>query len=438
MREIKTAYDLARSQVATPLGVVDVFWQITHRYRSEFSRVLDLGAGDARFARGGRYAYYEGVEIDRTRRPIYPLPSNAVCRYGCAFTHLGKDFAACIGNPPYVRHHDLDEKWRDAIAKRLSEQTGHKINRKCNLYVYFLFLALLKTKSDGLVSLLVPYEWVSRPSARPLRDYISSNKWHVDTYRFGGQVFDQVLTTASISVIDKRNRDGEWQYHKVAPNGVVSKLCGVTGSLQPVLSYDNRGILWAMRGMSPGTQQVFALTEGERVHAGLRSDDVLPCVTSLRSVPRNLTVLTHSAFRKFFIDAGARCWLIKSFAAAMSSRLRAYLASVPPHQRNTWTCTSRDPWYRFKLFPVPGLLVSTGFTSFGPKVLVNSVNAHALGAICGVHADTACRWQSLRRYLTGIDFEKQVVPHAKQLKKIEIRQLNSVLNAFQQTEKSCA
>lgn len=438
MRQIKTAYELARSQVATPQEIIDVFWKITQHYRPSFSRVLDMGAGDARFAFGGRYSCYEGIEIDRTRWPVKPLPPNALYRHGCAFTHSGSDYAACIGNPPYVRHHDLDDEWRDTLARKLSAQTGHEINRKCNLYVYFLFLALLKTKPDGLVSLLVPYEWVSRPSARPLRDYIAGNEWHVDTYRFGVPIFDGVLTTASISVIDKRNRDGKWVYHKVTPKGIVSKLDGVTGSPQPVLSYDGRSTLWAMRGMSPGTQQVFTLTEGQRIHAGLRSDDVLPCVTSLRGIPRDLTSLTRAAFRRFYVDAGAKCWLIKSFKDPMSPQLHAYLASVPENQRDTWTCTSRHPWYRFNLSPEPGLLVSTGFTSFGPKVLANPVGAHALGSVCGVYADFPCHWHPVRKYLTAINFEKQVVPHAKQLKKVEIRQLNSVLNAYRKPEKQRA
>jgi hypothetical protein len=251
-------------------------------------------------------------------------------------------------------------------------------------------------------------------------------------------VFDGVLTTASVSVIDKRNRDGKWRFHKVAKNGVCKPLRAATGSAQPVLSYANRGGLWAMRGMSPGTQQVFALTEGERVHAGLRPEDVLPCVTSLRGVPRELTKLTRSTFRKFFIDAGARCWLIKSYADTISPRLRAYLASIPPARRDTWTCTTQKPWYRFRLFPAPGLLLSTGFTAFGPKVLVNSVGARGLGSVCGIYADGKARWQALRRHLLSIDFEKQVVPHAKQLKKVEIRQLNSVLAACEKAQVSRA
>lgn len=367
MTRHKAAYELARSQVVTPSEVVQLFWRITHQYQSHFSRVLDLGAGDGRFAINGRYSSYEGVEIDTNRVPLSDLPANAKIIYNCAFEHQKRGYAACIGNPPYVRHHDIDENWRDSVALRLMEETGFAINRKCNLYVYFIFLGLLKSQSDGLVSVLVPYEWVSRPSADALRKYISINKWHVDIYKFVESIFDGVLTTASISIIDKRKRDGHWCYYQIDRGGNISQPGNMTGSHRALLSYEPRGKLWAMRGMSPGTQKVFTLTEGERIHAGLEPDDVLPCVTSLREVPRDLSCLTHSAFRERFVLAGARCWLIKSHAENMSPRLQAYVDSIPETRRNTWTCNSRPLWYRYQLFEVPKLLVSTGFTSHGPK-----------------------------------------------------------------------
>jgi len=438
MSKHKTAYELARSQVTTPLDVIRLFWRITHDYRSHFSRVLDLGSGDGRFAVGGRYGSYEGVEIDVTRRPIPHLPPNSTILNNCAFELNSEGYSACIGNPPYVRHHDIEKKWRNAVARRLSKETGFKINRKCNLYVYFLFLALQKTRADGLVSVIVPYEWVSRPSAHPLRSYIKKNKWHVDTYRFQEAIFDGVLTTASISVIDKRNRDSQWLYHQIDKHGTISQDKNITGSNREILPYENRGELWAMRGMSPGTQKVFTLSEGERIHAGLRHDDVLPCVTSLRDVPSDLSRLTQAAFHRCFIEIGAKCWLIKSHTEFISPRLQAYLDYIPEDLRNTWTCKTREPWYRYPLFDAPKLLVSTGFTSFGPKVLLNSVNAHAIGSVSGIYSNTSIGLSQLRAYLTGIDFEKRVVAHANKLKKVEIRQLNTVLNRYWQRKKRYA
>jgi len=435
MRKSRTAYELGRSQVETPQAIVRVFWKVAHKYRSRFSRVLDLGAGDGRFAIGGRFSSYEGIEIDNSRKPSNKLPRRAKIVHSCAFKHNGIGYAACIGNPPYVRHHDLDVRWRNNVARRLRKETGVEINRKCNLYVYFMFLALLKSRPDGIVSTLVPYEWVSRPSAKPLREYIERNRWHVDVYRFSESVFEGVLTTASISIIDKKNKDSKWRYFSLSSAGNALELGKVTGSNRKVLSYENRGELWAMRGMSPGTQKVFTLTEGERVHAGLTYEDVLPCVTSLRGIPADLARLTEAIFRKRFVDTGAKCWLIKSYADSISSRLQAYLDTVSDKDRDTWTCNSRDPWHRYVLSDAPGLLVSTGFTKFGPKVLVNSVAARAVGSVCGVYTDNRIAWSSLRTHLMGINFEDRVVPHAGKLKKIEIRQLNAVLNNYLKTEK---
>lgn len=435
MRKPRTAYELARSQVETPEAIVRIFWKIAHKYRSRFSRILDLGAGDGRFAIGGRFSSYEGVEIDKSRHPSDKLPRSAKIVYSCAFKHVGTGYAACIGNPPYVRHHDLDEHWRNNLVRRLQRETGIEINKKCNLYIYFLFLALLKSRQDGIVSALVPYEWVSRPSAKSLREYIERNRWHVDVYRFSESVFEGVLTTASISIIDKKNEDGQWRYFSLSSAGNTLELGQMTGSHRKVLSYENRGGLWAMRGMSPGTQKVFTLTEDERIQAGLKYEDVLPCATSLRGIPKDMAHLTQSAFRKRFIETGTKCWLIKSHTESISPRLQAYLKSVSEKNRDTWTCNSRDPWYRYVLSDAPGLLVSTGFTKFGPKILVNSIAAHTVGSVCGVYANRHIAWSFLRAYLMGINFEDRVVPHANNLKKIEIRQLNGVLNSYLRMEK---
>lgn len=430
MTKQRTAYELSRSQVSTPPDVVRIFWRITSGYRERIGRILDLGAGDGRFALGGNFDAYEGIEIDATRSPLIELPISASIVHGCAFEYDGGEYDACIGNPPYVRHHDLDRSWRDTVASRLEAEVGVAPNRKGNLYLYFMFLALVKAASDGLVATIIPYEWVSRPSAKPLRDYISRNGWAADIYRFSDIVFDGVLTTAAITVIDKSRRTGEWSFYRIDRQGNIGKSKTATGSRYAVLSYEQRGHLWAMRGMSPGTQKVFTLTEGERIHAGLTTKDVVPCVTSLRGVPSSLTRLTQPAFSKWFVDAGAKCWLIRSHEDRMSARLKAYLYSIPKEARATSTCTERTPWYRFRMFDTPRLLVSTGFTSFGPKVLINSVGAKAVGSVCGVYSSQSIRLTQLRDYLCRTRFEERVVSHAKQLKKIEIRQMNAVLNTF--------
>ena len=66
------------------MDVVGLFWKLTHMSRRRLKTVLDLGAGDCRFANGGKFDKYVGIEIDAGRAASAQLPKNGriepVCR----------------------------------------------------------------------------------------------------------------------------------------------------------------------------------------------------------------------------------------------------------------------------------------------------------------------------------------------------------------------
>lgn len=430
MNHPRTAYEISQSQVATPEPVVSLFWKLTRHYRDRLGSVLDMGAGDCRFAKGGLFDLYVGVEIDKVRVASAPPPKKGRIIQGCVFQHNRGDYDACIGNPPYARHHDIESKWKDRTTARLEQELAVSLNKHCNLYIYFFCLALLKTRTDGLAALVIPYEWVSRPSAKALREYISRNRWNVAVYRFQMPIFEDVLTTASVSIVDKSKREARWEYYDIDPNYRVAKRQGITAASAGVLDYAKRGAIWGLRGLSPGSQRIFSLTEGERIRAGLSKRDVVACVTTLRRVPRGLRTLSHAAFEKHFVRAGAKCWLIASHKEKRSPALNSYLEAVPEKDRQTYTCKNQSPWFNYWPHPVPQMLFSSGFTKFGPKVLVNSVGARAVGSVWGIHAKHKLPVRRLQAHLLRINFESRVVAHAKTLKKVEVKQLNAVLNRF--------
>jgi hypothetical protein len=426
MRRINTFYEYRKAQVFTPPSVVKLFWDIVSRRRERLDTVLDLGAGDGRFAEGGNYGRYLGIEIDRAT-PKRSLPPNASLNYGCAFRMAERNWDAVIGNPPYLRHHHIELPWTEKIARRFKKSLKVDLNGQSNLFIYFLLLGLELSSDRGLVAMVTPYEWVSRPSAKPLRDLIHCSGWSVSVYRFRDRIFDQVMTTASISVIDKSDQSGKWSFFEIDSAGTIRAKRQRSGSRHEVLPYATRGKWWALRGLSPGTQRVFTLTEGERIHHGLAMADVWPCVTSLMPLPPETTVLDASAFRKFYRDAGEKCWLIRSNETEMSPEMRRYLAAVEPGVRATATCANRDVWYAFKPFPVSQLLVASGFVNFGPKMVKNVVRAHHVGSVYGAFGPAIGSPQTISA-LRSFNFERRVIRHSGRLKKIEVRQLNSVLS----------
>lgn len=434
MASQRTAYELSQSQVTTPKEIVTLFWKLARKYRQRLDCVLDMGAGDCRFSVGGNFRRYIGVEIDKARVAEAQVPKNGEVIQGCVFRHAESDYDACIGNPPYARHHDIEDRWKQQVVKRIKRELNVSLNMHCNLYIYFFCLALLKTRSDGLIALVIPYEWVSRPSAKALREYIVEQQWSVSVYRFQSPIFDGVMTTASISIVDKGSHEGRWTFHDITTDGKVVKRDGITDSKRGVLQYAERGPIWGLRGLSPGSQEIFTLTEGERIRAGLKKRDVTPCVTSLKNVPRELRVLSHGAFRKHFVEAGERCWLIRSDRAKRSNELNAYLASIPSEKRATYTCRAQEPWFKYRTHPKPQVLFSSGFTSFGPKVLINAAGARAVGSVWGIHAERRLPVRRVQEFLLSLNFERCVVAHAEKLKKVEVRQLNAVLNRFVERE----
>ncbi|MGC4014456.1 MAG: Eco57I restriction-modification methylase domain-containing protein [Luteolibacter sp.] len=425
MPRVLSANELRATQVFTPEDVVEIFWKLVKHYRSSLNKVLDLGAGDGRFSKSDVFSEYLGIEIDDAT-PTRKIPPNAKIIRGCAFEIATPGWDSVIGNPPYLRNHFIESPWRDAIGKRFSLTQGVQLHRSANLFVYFMHLAIELTTADGFIGLLTPHEWVSRPSSLALRNLIKANEWETHIYKFDEPIFGRVMTTAAFTFIDKSKKNKSWNYYKISRDGTIRKMSKSTGTRHNVLAYSNGGKWITRRGLSPGTQAVFTINERQRIKFGLSLKDVSPCITTGRRIPKSLTNLTWSAFNRLLRDTGERCWLIRSDQCSISPELQQYLDSIPADQINTATCKGRKEWWKFVPFPVGRILVSSAFTETGPKVLLNTIGAHHVGSVYAVYAPSkaaAALVKSLRKY----NFEDRIIPHSGRLKKIEVRQLNTVL-----------
>ena len=418
---------LDRCQVDTPHALVSKVWALINERRRHAGRVVDFGSGDARFAFAGSYASYEGFEIDRSRYSSVELPFKAVIKNACAFSVDISNADVCVGNPPYVRNQDLPVGWRQSAAATIERRLGIRISGLANAWQYFFLLSLASTKCDGLVAIVIPFEWVSRPSSSALREYIKRQGWSVNVYRLSDSTFENVLTTASITIVDKGG-DGQWCYFREAPDGNFQPMENPTGDALSLLPYvrGNSRDVHVKRGLSPGTQQYLVLTEAERARCGLRpGEDVVRCITSLRSTDGTALRFTMARFLQDYVHAGKKCWLIRTDRGP-SVRLQAYLDSVPPAGRKSSTCANRDTWWKFNMPEVPKAFIASGFRDT-PKVVINEVGALAVGSVYGIYAPSKAAGERAVRLLRAVNFAGRVVSHANGLRKLEINQINSLL-----------
>lgn len=424
---------LDRCQVDTPAGVVRSTWEHVRKLRPEkIVKVIDLGAGDGRFAQLGHYESYVGYEVDADRCSKARLPKNANLVNRCVFTNLTADADVCVGNPPFVRNQQIPPSWREHAREVVRQRTGVSVPRLANALQYFFLNALASLKGDGLAALIIPFEWLSRPSAKELRAYIRKQQWNVHVYRLRDAGFARVLTTASITIVDKATRDGKWEFHDETADGSNRRRSSPTGTTAAVLAYLRSKELpadrpRAKRGLSPGTQRALALTEEQRKENSLSVDrDVAACVTSLRCLPPALGELSEDAFRTHYVDRGRRCWLIRTDRDP-SAELKSYLSSVPDSARGTRTCLTRSEWWRFRMPSVPSTLFAQGFRTKFPKVVRNTVGAHAVGGVCGIYDASDEQIDALTGKLGGMDLRDRVVSYSSGFSKVEINQINALL-----------
>ena len=430
-----TAY-LDRCQVDTPDDWVQRVWKLIAAKRRKVGSVVEFGAGDGRFSCFGKFGQYVGYEVDSRRAGQRKLPRNAQLLNACAFSATSSDADVCVGNPPYVRNQDLPAGWREQVGPTLNARLGVKISGLANAWQYFFFQALASTRDDGLIALIVPYEWVSRPSSKTLREFIKSNGWSVDVYRLPDSVFGRVLTTSSITVVDKAG-NGAWRYFDTE-GPTLEFMPAKTASLgtHKVIDYarakERKAV--AKRGLSPGTQKVFVLTEGERVRHGLqRNRDVVPAVTTLRHVGAEGASLTEHYFERNFVSAGMRCWLVRTDKTP-SRDLRLYLDNIAPEARNTATCNGRDVWWMFTVPDSPEVLVSMGFRGQAPKCMRNTIGARAVGGVSGIYCTTNRVAELVASGLRSSKLRGRLVSYSTGLLKLEINQLNTLLDEMLQEE----
>ena len=424
---------LRRCQIDTPAGLVEATWRRALTRRPHFAKVVDFGAGDGRFALPGNYDSYVGYEIDLSRAPIAPLPPSARIEHACAFSARVQNADLCIGNPPFVRNQDLPPGWRKQVAAELADRSGVALSGLANAWQYFFLLSLLSTREDGVCALVVPYEWVSRPSVAPLRRYIRERGWEVQVHRLTAEPFESVLTTASITIIDKGGTTGTWSYFDTGADGIDVPISTETGGEEGLVAYTRVARTGsaprAMRGLSPGTQRVLILTEGERARLGLRPGrDVVRCATTLRTLGPGVADLDIATFDSAFRNAGRRCWLIVPETAAGEGPLAEYLDSVDPSEYATRTCLDRDRWWEFKMPDVPDALIATCFKGRSPKAVLNGAGAIAVGGVAGLHSAGREGAAAFLPRLGRTDLRKRIVAHANELFKLEIGQLNTLLS----------
>lgn len=233
-----------RGQTFTPDPVVAGMFAWVKRQRKKVSRLVDPGAGSGRYTLAGLRAFPDAVAVAVEMDPTvaFILRANlAAAGFTKRAQVVVKDFRSLelpriagitlwVGNPPYVRHHDISAQWKDWYSKTL-KRFGHEGSQLAGLHLHF-FLKTLELSAEGdLGCYVTAAEWLDVKYGQALRQLLTNGLGGKDVFVVDPtvQVFGDALVSAAITCFSPGSRRTELRFAEVATEAQLRKLTSGDG-----------------------------------------------------------------------------------------------------------------------------------------------------------------------------------------------------------------
>ncbi|MCU0339846.1 MAG: N-6 DNA methylase [Spirosomaceae bacterium] len=114
-----------------------------------------------------------------------------------------RKFKAIVANPPYIRHHRIDDETKLLLKQLSTSITGNTIDGRAGYHIYFLIQALNLVEKDGKLAFIMPADTCEGKFAKNLWKWISSTFCieAVITFEERATPFPNVDTNAIIFLI---------------------------------------------------------------------------------------------------------------------------------------------------------------------------------------------------------------------------------------------
>lgn len=213
-------------QFATPTSLaVDILEYAARLFpKQESIHFLDPAIGSGAFYSALRNVFPEdqlvealGFEID----PDYAKAANRLWgNSGLVIKHADftneepmPRFNLLICNPPYVRHHHLQNGDKARLRFRTAQASGMKLSGLAGLYCHFLGLSRAWMTDDGLAGWLIPSEFMDVNYGRSVKDYLLNKVALLHIHRFDPKDSQFADALVSSTVV--------WFRKRVPPQGHV-------------------------------------------------------------------------------------------------------------------------------------------------------------------------------------------------------------------------
>lgn len=207
--------------IYTPASIVNAMVTWAHNEQVAPVRIVDPGAGSGRYLVAAARCFPRAklIAIDIDPLAVLILRANAsVLGFAKRLdVHLG-DYRALelpevdgatlfIGNPPYVRHHDIGEKWKVWFSTTAS-RFNISASKLAGLHIHFFLKTRELARPGDFGTFITAAEWLDVNYGSALRkmlaDGLGGSAVHIIDPK--AQPFDNTLTTGAITCFHVGNR----------------------------------------------------------------------------------------------------------------------------------------------------------------------------------------------------------------------------------------
>jgi hypothetical protein len=418
----------------TPMPIVDAMVDWAHAEIPSPTRVVDPGAGSGRFliAAARKFPRAELIAIDVDPMATLMLRANAVV-HGFAdrlTVHLadyrGLTLPAIagptlfIGNPPYVRHHQIGERWKTWFA-RTARRLGFTASKLAGLHIHFFFRTREIAQLGDYGAFITAAEWLDVNYGSALRrmfaDGLGGTAVHIIDPK--AKPFADALATGVITCFRIGSRPSEITVRSVSSLGDLAPLMrGRQVGWREMVSAHKWSVL--VREQKEAPAGFIQLGELFRVHRGQVTGNNYVWIDNdaARRVPTRLKPFTVTSAREL-IDAkteltstdGLRRVIdlpigLDDLGIAERQAVEHFLLWARHHgAHKAYIATHRKAWWSVGLRG-PAPILCTYMARRPPVFVRNRVEARHINIAHGLYpreplndADLAAVLAYLRRYV---------------------------------------
>lgn len=379
----------------------------------EPDRVIDPGAGSGRFLleAGRRFPNASLIAIERD--PLAAL----MARANLAASGMGsrsevrvEDFLTSnlggsdgrtlfIGNPPYVRHHQIPPNWKTWL-KEEATYLGLRASTLAGLHVYFFLAIASRAKAGDYGTLITAAEWLDVNYGQLVRDLFLDRLGGQSVYVIEpkAEPFPGTATTGAVTTFSVNSKRNSARFARVANLSALGDLSGGRRVRRERLLAEAR---WSHFTRTPTETPEGYVELGEmcRVHrgqvtganrvwiagdhsAGLPEDVLYPTVTRAKELIKAGPVLVNAGQLRRVIDLpGDLSTLHKRDQAAVRRFLQI---AEQMGAKDGYVAQHRLAWWSVGL-RVPAPILATYMARQAPVFVMNKVDARHINIAHGLY-----------------------------------------------------